>query len=86
MPEVGGITTDEDCVVDERPVMQAWHRAALCPAPSADVVDGAVGRRLLALTGRMSIFRGSVATDPELHRRRSRTTISTTGGSAGSSC
>jgi glycosyltransferase Alg8 len=64
MPEVGGITTDEDCVVDSGPVLQAWHRLRFAQRHLLMCSMGLSGR-LLVLTGRMSIFRGTIATDPE---------------------
>ena len=63
LPEVGGITTDEDCVVDNGPVLQAWHRLRFAQRHLL-MSSMALSRRLLVLTGRMSIFRGPVATDP----------------------
>ncbi len=63
MPEVGGITTDEDCVVDSGPVLQAWHRLRFAQRHLLMCSMGLSGR-LLVLTGRLSIFRASVATDP----------------------
>jgi glycosyltransferase Alg8 len=63
MPEVGGITTDEDCVVESGLVLQAWHRLRFAQRHLLMSSMGLSGR-LLVLTGRMSILRGSVATDP----------------------
>jgi glycosyltransferase Alg8 len=62
-PEVGGITTDEDCVVDNGPVLQAWHRLRFAQRHLLMSSMGLSGR-LLVLTGRMSIFRGAIASDP----------------------
>ena len=68
MPDVDGITTDEDCIVAGGAVMQAWH--ALRFAQRHQLMSSmGLSRRLLAMTGRMSIYRGSVATDPGVHRR-----------------
>jgi mannuronan synthase len=63
MPEVGGITTDEDCVVESGPILRAWHRLRFAQRHLL-MSSMALSRRLLVLTGRMSIFRGAVATDP----------------------
>jgi len=63
MPEIGGITTDEDCVVDAGPVLQAWHQLRFAQRHLLMSSMGLSGR-LLVLTGRMSIFRCSVAMDP----------------------
>jgi mannuronan synthase len=62
-PDVGGITTDEECVVDNGPLLQAWHRLRFAQRHLLMSSMG-LSRRLLVLTGRMSIFRGTVATDP----------------------
>jgi glycosyltransferase Alg8 len=63
LPEVGGVTTDEDCLVDNGPVLQAWHRLRFAQRHLL-MSSMALSGRLLVLTGRMSIVRGSVATDP----------------------
>ena len=63
MPDVDGITTDEDCIVTAGPVLQAWH--ALRFAQRHQLMSSmGLARRLPAMTGRMSIYRGSVAIDP----------------------
>jgi mannuronan synthase len=63
LPDVGGITTDEDCVVESGPVLAAWHRLRFAQRHLL-MSSMALSRRLLVLTGRMSILRGEVATDP----------------------
>jgi len=63
LPDVGGITTDEDCVVDSGPILEAWHRMRFAQRHLL-MSSMALSRRLLVLTGRMSIVRGSIATDP----------------------
>jgi mannuronan synthase len=63
LPEVGGITTDEDCVVESGPLLRAWHRLRFAQRHLL-MASMALSHRLLVLTGRMSIFRGAVATDP----------------------
>jgi glycosyltransferase Alg8 len=63
LPEVGGITTDEDCVVESGPLLRAWHRLRFAQRHLL-MSSMALSRRLLVLTGRMSIFRGALATDP----------------------
>lgn len=63
MPRVGGLTTDEDAVVADGPVMTAWHRLRFAQRHMLLCSLG-LSRRLLALTGRMSVIRGEVATDP----------------------
>lgn len=64
MPEVDGITTDEDCIVANGPLMQAWHSLRFAQRHQLMSSMG-LARRLLAMTGRMSIFRGSVVMRPD---------------------
>jgi glycosyltransferase Alg8 len=63
MPEIGGITTDEDCLVAGGPLMTAWHRLRFAQRHQL-MSSMALSRRLMAMTGRMSIFRARLATDP----------------------
>jgi mannuronan synthase len=63
LPDVGGITSDEECVVDNGPLLQAWHRLRFAQRHLLMSSMG-LSRRLLVLTGRMSIIRGAIATDP----------------------
>ena len=63
LPDVGGITTDEDCVVEGGPILEAWHRLRFAQRHLL-MSSMALSRRLLVLTGRMSILRGDIATDP----------------------
>ena len=62
MPRVGGITTDEDAVVDGSRLMASWHRLRFAQRHLL-MSSMALSRRLLTLTGRMSIFRAEIATD-----------------------
>lgn len=63
MPDVDGITTDEDCIVVDGPLMQAWH--SLRFAQRHQMMSSlSLSRRLLAMTGRMSIYRAAVAVHP----------------------
>lgn len=63
MPDVDRITTDGDCIVDDGRLMQAWHELRFTQRHQLMSSMG-LGRRLLPMTGRMSIYRGAVATDP----------------------
>jgi glycosyltransferase Alg8 len=67
LPDVGGITTDEDCVVESGPILRAWHRLRFAQRHLL-MSSMALSGRLLVLTGRMSVFRGVVATDPSFIR------------------
>ena len=61
--------------------MRAWHRLRFAQRHLLMSSHGAVGR-LITLTGRMSVYRGAVATDPAFIDIDPATTASTTGGSA----
>jgi glycosyltransferase Alg8 len=63
MPDADAITTDEDCIVADGPVMQAWHSLRFAQRHQMMSSMG-LSRRLLVITGRMSIYRAEVATDP----------------------
>lgn len=63
MPNVGGITTDEDAVVDGNTIVSAWHRLRFAQRHLLMSSMG-LSRRLLTMTGRMSVFRVEIAIDP----------------------
>ena len=63
MPDVDAITTDEECIVANGPVMQAWHSLRFAQRHQM-MSSMALSRRLLVITGRMSIYRAEVVTDP----------------------
>jgi glycosyltransferase Alg8 len=63
MPDVDAITTDEECIVASGPVMQAWHSLRFAQRHQM-MSSMSLSRRLLVITGRMSIYRADIATDP----------------------
>jgi glycosyltransferase Alg8 len=63
MPNVDAITTDEDCIVANGPVMQAWHSLRFAQRHQM-MSSMALSGRLLVITGRTSIYRAKVALDP----------------------
>ena len=63
MPDVDAITTDEECIVANGPLMQAWHSLRFAQRHQMMSSMG-LSRRLLVITGRMSIYRAEVATNP----------------------
>lgn len=63
MPEVAGITTDEDCIVEGGPLITTWHRLRFAQRQIL-MCSMALSRRLLTMTGRLSLYRAEVATDP----------------------
>lgn len=64
MPEVGALTTDEECEVKGSRVMRDWHSMRFAQRQLLMSSMG-LSKRVLTLTGRMSMFRGSIVTDPE---------------------
>jgi len=63
MPDVDGITTDEDSLVAAGPLLAAWHGLRFAQRHQT-MSSMSLGRRLLVMTGRMSMFRASVVTAP----------------------
>lgn len=63
-PGVGAMTTNEFCDVQDRPVMREWHRLRFAQR-HLNMCSMALGKHVLTLTGRMSLFRANVVTDPE---------------------
>lgn len=64
VPRLGGLTTDEDAVVANGPLLTAWHRLRFAQRHMLMSSLG-LSKRLLTLTGRMSVFRVEVAMAPE---------------------
>jgi glycosyltransferase Alg8 len=63
VPRLGGLTTDEDAVVAGGPLLTAWHRLRFAQRHMLMSSLG-LSKRLLTLTGRMSVVRVEVATAP----------------------
>ncbi|MEZ5826650.1 MAG: glycosyltransferase [Geminicoccaceae bacterium] len=63
MPDVAGFTTDEDAVVDGGRLVTTWHRLRFAQRQVLMCSMG-LSRKLLTMTGRMSVFRSQVAVDP----------------------
>lgn len=64
MPTVGALTTNEFCEVQGSYLMSEWHKLRFAQRHVA-MCSMALSRRVLTLTGRMSVFRASVVTQPE---------------------
>ena len=63
-PAMAALTTDEDCLVPEGgAAMRAWHRLRFAQRHLL-MSSLALSRRLITITGRMSAYRASIATDP----------------------
>ncbi|PNE02638.1 alginate biosynthesis protein Alg8 [Alcanivorax sp. MD8A] len=64
MPNLGGLTTNEQCVVRGSRVMRDWHTMRFAQR-HLNMCSMALSRRVLTMTGRMSFFRAAVLTAPE---------------------
>lgn len=63
-PRVGGLTTNEFCKVEGSYWMSEWHKLRFAQR-HLNMCSMALTRRVLTLTGRMSMFRAEVVTQPE---------------------
>jgi glycosyltransferase Alg8 len=63
LPRLGALTTDEEAVVADGPLMHAWHRLRFAQRHLL-MSSMSLSRRLLTLTGRFSMFRVEIATLP----------------------
>ncbi|TRX75564.1 mannuronan synthase [Pseudomonas mangiferae] len=63
-PNVGGLTTNEFCEVRGSYIMSEWHKLRFAQR-HINMCSMALSKRVLTMTGRMSVFRASVVTDPE---------------------
>ncbi|WP_342246759.1 glycosyltransferase family 2 protein [Pseudomonas sp. OTU5201] len=62
-PKLGGLTTNEFCQVRGGYLMREWHRLRFAQR-HLNMCSMALGKRVLTMTGRLSMFRAQVATDP----------------------
>lgn len=62
-PRMDALTTDETCEVDGAAIFRDWYNLRFAQRHLLMSSMG-LSRRVLTLTGRMSMFRGSIATDP----------------------
>jgi len=62
MPNVGGLTTNEFCKVEGSYTMSEWHKMRFAQR-HLNMCSMALTRRVLTLTGRMSLFRADIVTD-----------------------
>jgi len=60
---VGGLTTNEFCEVRGGYVMSEWHKLRFAQR-HINMCSMALSKRVLTMTGRMSVFRAEVVTDP----------------------
>jgi glycosyltransferase Alg8 len=66
-PRLGGLTTDEDALVQNGVLLREWHALRFA---QRHLLMSSVGlsRRVLVMTGRMSMFRAGIATRPDFIR------------------
>ncbi|MFZ5561222.1 MAG: glycosyltransferase [Pseudomonadota bacterium] len=64
LPNMGALTTNEHCEVMGDAVIRDWHRLRFAQR-HLNMCSMALTQRVLTLTGRMSIFRGSVVGNPQ---------------------
>jgi len=62
LPTVGGLTTNEFCKVQGSYAMSEWHKMRFAQR-HLNMCSMALTRRVLTLTGRMSLFRADIVTD-----------------------
>ncbi|VTM08285.1 alginate biosynthesis protein [Pseudomonas aeruginosa] len=68
-PNVGGLTTNEFCEVQGGYVMSEWHKLRFAQR-HINMCSMALSKRVLTMTGRMSVFRARVGDQPRVHHRR----------------
>ncbi len=61
---VGGLTTNEFCEVRGGYIMSEWHKLRFAQR-HINMCSMALSKRVLTMTGRMSVFRATVVTNPE---------------------
>ena len=66
-PRMGALTTNEFCAVQGSYWMREWHRLRFAQR-HLNMCSMALSHRVLTLTGRMSMFRACIVTDPEFIR------------------
>ncbi len=68
MPGLGALTTDEVCEVEGRRVIREWHHLRFAQRQVL-MSSVALSRKVLTLTGRMSMFRADIVTNPDFIRQ-----------------
>ncbi len=63
-PGMGALTTDEAADIEDAPIFRDWFRLRFTQRQMM-MSSVALGGRVLTLTGRMSVFRADLATDPD---------------------
>lgn len=68
MPKLGALTTDEYCEVEGNWLFKEWYNMRFAQR-NVYMSSFSLSKRVLTLTGRMSMFRASIVTDPEFIER-----------------
>ena len=68
MPDLGAITTDESCEVDGKWIFGEWYSMRFAQRHMY-MSSVSLSRRVLTLTGRMSMFRAEILTRPDFIER-----------------
>ncbi len=68
MPDLGALTTDESCEVEGKWIFREWYNMRFAQR-HIYMSSVSLSRRVLTLTGRMSMFRTDVITSPEFIER-----------------
>ncbi|TYC64035.1 glycosyltransferase family 2 protein [Stappia sp. BW2] len=66
-PRVGALTTDETCTVEGRDIFRKWYSLRFAQRQILMSSNG-LAKRVLTLTGRMSMFRAQLVCRPEFYR------------------
>ncbi len=64
MPNLGALTTDEDCEVQGSRSIREWHHLRFAQRQIL-MCSVALSKKVLTLTGRMSMFRADIVTNPD---------------------
>ncbi|MDH5722396.1 MAG: glycosyltransferase family 2 protein [Alphaproteobacteria bacterium] len=64
MPNLGALTTDEECHVKGSKIIREWHHLRFAQRQIL-MNSVALSKKVLTLTGRMSMFRAEIITDPD---------------------
>lgn len=67
-PKLGALTTDELCEVEGKPVFREWYNMRFAQR-HIYMSSVSLSKRVLTLTGRMSMFRASIVCDPAFVER-----------------
>lgn len=67
LPKLGALTTDEDCEVNGGATMTEWHRLRFAQRHIL-MSSVSLSCKVMTLTGRMSMFRAEIVTDPDFIR------------------